>query len=116
MSDHDPQVRLLHMRDYARKITSLVEDKNKEDFQNDEILCLAISRLIELIGEASNKYPKELQNLYPQIPWAKIISMRNRLIHAYEFVDYDVLWDAITINIPALLAELEGILPQEQFT
>ena len=48
---------------------------------------------------------------YPQIPWAKIISMRNRLIHGYDFVDYDILWDAVTINIPVLLVELEQILP-----
>jgi uncharacterized protein with HEPN domain len=111
MSDSDPRVRLLHMRDYARKIVFFAAGKEKADLEADEVFCLAMTRLIELIGEAASKYPKELQNRYPQIPWPKIISMRNRLIHGYDFVDYDILWDAITINIPQLLNELESILP-----
>ena len=101
------------MRDYARKIVSLTAGKEKSDLEEDEIFCLAMIRLIELIGEAASKYPKEMQKEYPQIPWPKIISMRNRLIHGYDFVDYDILWDAITLNIPQLLAELERILPSE---
>jgi uncharacterized protein with HEPN domain len=102
------------MRDYASKIGTLVAGKNKEDLEEDEVLCLAITRLIELIGEAANKYPKELQKHYPRIPWAKIVSMRNRLIHGYDFVDYDILWDAVTINIPTLLLELEKIIPPNE--
>ena len=114
MPDRDPQVRLYHMRDYASKIGTLVVGKNKEDLEGDEVLCLAVTRLIELIGEAANKYPKELQKNYPQIPWAKIVSMRNRLIHGYDFVDNDILWNAVTINIPTLLLELEKIIPPNE--
>jgi len=62
---------------------------------------------MELVGEAAAQYPRELQAQYPQIPWPKLISMRNKLIHAYDFVDYDIVWGAITKNIPQLLAELE---------
>ena len=63
MPDRDSQVRLYHMRDYANKIGTLVAGKNKEDLEEDEVLCLALTRLIELIGEAANKYPKELQKI-----------------------------------------------------
>ena len=111
MSDRDPMVRLLHMRDYGNKIVSLTTGKKKGDFEKDEIFCLAITRLVELIGEAANKCPKDVQKKHPQIPWSKIISMRNRLIHGYDFVDHDILWDAITINIPQLLSELDKIVP-----
>jgi uncharacterized protein with HEPN domain len=52
--------------------------------------------------------------LLHNIPWPKIISMRNRLIHGYDFVDYDIVWDAATISIPELLPELESILPPEE--
>jgi len=113
MSSRDPIVRLLHMREYARKIVALTTEKSKADLEEDEVLFLAITRLMELVGEAANKYPKEMQKEYPQIPWPKIISMRNRLIHGYDFVDYDIVWDAITINIPQLLAELDRLLPPE---
>jgi hypothetical protein len=72
MSDRDPMVRLLHMRDYAAKIGTLIAGKDKADLEQDEVLCLAVTRLIELIGEAASQYPKELQLQYPQIPWAKM--------------------------------------------
>jgi uncharacterized protein with HEPN domain len=111
MSNRDPMVRLFHMRDYAAKIGALIAGRNKTNVEQDEVLYLAITRLMEPIGEAASKYPKELQVQYPQIPWAKIMSMRNRLIHGYDFVDYDILWNAVTTNIPQLLAELERILP-----
>lgn len=61
MSDHDPVVRLLHMRDYARKVVALTSTRCREDLENDEVFSLAITRLVELIGEAASKYPKELQ-------------------------------------------------------
>jgi uncharacterized protein with HEPN domain len=77
------------------------------------VFSLAITRLVELIGEAASKYPKELQEGYPQIPWPKIIGTRNRLIHGYDFIDYDILWNAVTTNIPQLLNELEKILQPE---
>ena len=72
---------------------------------------LALTRLIELVGEAASQYPRQLQAQYPQIPWPKLISMRNRLIHGYDFIDNDILWEAITKNLPQLLTELERIIP-----
>ena len=113
MSKHDPDVRLLHMRDYIRKAMAAVKGKTRHSLEEDEILCLALTHLIELVGEAANKFPREKQKDYPQIPWSKIISMRNRLIHGYDSVDYDILWEAITKNFPPVLAELEKILPPE---
>ncbi len=110
MSEHDPGIRLLHMKDYATKVIALSKGKSLSDLERDEVFCLAMTRLVELIGEAASKYPKDLQEQHRQIPWAKIISMRNRLIHGYDFVDYDILWDTITINIPQLLSELEKIV------
>jgi uncharacterized protein with HEPN domain len=78
------------------------------------MLRLALTRLLELVGEAASRYPRELQDQYPQIPWPKLISMRNRLIHGYDFIDYNILWDAVTENLPNLLAEIEKILPSEK--
>jgi len=52
--------------------------------------------------------------LHPPIAWPQIISMRNRLIHGYDSVDYSILWDAVTKNFPPLLLELKKILPPEE--
>jgi uncharacterized protein with HEPN domain len=54
--------------------------------------------------------PPETQAQYPEIPWAKMVSMRNRLIHGYDYVDLNILWDTLQVNLPPLLAQLEAIL------
>lgn len=48
---------------------------------------------------------------YPQIPWAQIVGTRNRLIHGYDFVDYDILWQTVQEDLPALVRELESVVP-----
>ena len=113
MSRHNPTVRLLHMRDFARKALLMVHGKTRTDLERDEMLCLALTHLVELVGEAASHVPRETQEKHPQIPWPKIVGMRNRLIHGYDYVDYDILWDAITSNLPPLVAELERVLPPE---
>lgn len=113
MSSRDPMVRLLHMRDYAKKAMTMASGKKRTDLYEDEMLRLALTHLVELVGEAASQYPRDLQGQYPQIPWPKLVGMRNKLIHGYDFIDYDILWDAITINLPQLLSELDKIIPSE---
>ena len=110
MSRHDPLARFLHMRDFTRKALELTQGKSRADLENEEVLRLALTRLVELICEAASHVPPETQAQYPEIPWAKIVSMRNRLTHGYDFVDIDILWDTLRVNLPALLAQLEAIL------
>ena len=111
MTRHDPLVAILHMRDFTLKALALSKSKTRADLESDELLRLALTHLVELVGEAASRVPAEIQGKYPQIEWPKIISMRNRLIHGYDFIDYDILWNAITENLPLLLDELKHILP-----
>jgi uncharacterized protein with HEPN domain len=67
------------MRDYARKAIAIVQGQHREDLDNDEKLCFALTHVVELIGEAASQVPPEVQGQYPEIPWSKVISMRNRL-------------------------------------
>jgi len=113
MPKHDPRVRLLHMRDYARKAVAMVEGQVRADLDSDEKLRLALTHLVELVGEAASQVSPEIRAQYPQIPWPQVISMRHRLIHGYDFVDYDILWDTITYNLPNLIAQLDSILGRE---
>ena len=114
MSRRDPTVRLLHMRDYARKAVAMAAGQTREDLDDDEKLCLALTHLVELVGEAASHVPKEIQARYEQIPWSKVISMRHRLIHGYDFVDYTILWDTIGQNLPTLIDTLDRILDPEK--
>jgi uncharacterized protein with HEPN domain len=62
------------------------------------------------VGEAASQIPRSVQIDYPQIAWAAIIGMRHRLVHGYEQVDYDIVWEAVEVDLPALIETLEMIL------
>ena len=113
MPRRDPKVRLLHMRDYARKAVAMIEGQTRTDLDSDEKLRLALTHLVELVGEAASKVPVEVQSKHPEIPWLKVISMRHRLIHGYDFVDYDILWNTIKQSLPGLIDKLNLILGVE---
>ncbi len=110
MTRHDDEVRLRHMLDHAREARRMVQGKNRSALQNDRMLELALVRLIEIVGEAAARVSPEGCTRYPRIPWPEIVGMRNRLIHGYDQVDHDVLWDTIEYDLPPLISELEAIL------
>lgn len=110
MPRHDPQVRLRHMLEYAREAIGLMRDKQRANLDTDRTLGLATLRCLEIVGEAASHIPESLRQQHPQIPWQQIIGTRNRLVHGYDFVDYDIIWSTITEDLPPLIAELEKIL------
>ena len=113
MPQHDVNIKLQHMLDHANEAVAMVRGKYKSDLQENRLLELATTRLVEIIGEAATKISPENQAKYPSIPWPQIIGMRNRLIHGYASVDLDVLWDTIEVDLPPLIAALKKILEQE---
>ncbi len=114
MSKHESRVRLRHMLDYAREALALSHGKSRLDLDTDRLLNLALTRLLEMIGEAANQVPREKQADYPEIPWPQVIGLRNRLIHGYDIVDFDILWQIVTTDLPPLIAALEKIVPPEK--
>jgi len=107
MPRRDPRVRLLHMRDYTREALEMAAGRSRSDLDTDRMFALALTHLVELVGEAAAQVPQAVQDEHPQIPWPKVVGMRNRLIHGYDYVDYDILWDAVELNLPELLKALE---------
>ena len=110
MTRHDPMQSMGDMLDYARKAVRFIEGKSRSDLDHDEILMLALSRAVEIVGEAANRIPREVQQQYPTIPWPNVIGTRHRLIHGYDLLDADVLWDTIVDDLPPLIVELEKIV------
>ncbi len=109
MSQTDDRNRLRHMLDHAREAVAFVHGKTRRDLQRDRLLQLGVVRLIEIVGEAAARVSKETQDAHPDIPWAQIVSTRNRLIHGYDFVDYDILWQTVEEDLPVLIRALEGV-------
>lgn len=81
MSRRDPRLPFFQIREHVKEIIEISEGKSREDLDQDRIYNLAITRLIEIIGEAANRVSIEFQSKYSQIPWMQMISARNRLIH-----------------------------------
>jgi len=63
-----------------------------------------------VVGEAASRVSPEVRERHPSIPWRQIVAMRNRLIHGYDVLDFDVLWNTVTLEMPRLIAELEKAL------
>lgn len=103
MSKIDDLTRLKHIRDAVMITIDFIKSRNRDDLDNDQMLSLALVRLIEIIGEAANNISLSCQNNYPQIPWREMIGMRNRIVHAYFEVDLDVVWQVIIDDLPRLL-------------
>ncbi len=110
MSQHNDKVRYGHMLDHAMEALAMIQGKNRSDLDNDRMLELSLVRLVEIIGEAAVRVGTESREKYPAVPWLQIVGMRNRLVHGYDAVDLNVLWDTIIDDLPPLIAELEKIL------
>ena len=109
----DDLVRLRHMLDAAREALSFTAGRGRADLDANRMLVLSLVKSIEIVGEAASRVTVETRQEYPAIPWADVVAMRNRLIHAYFDVDLDRVWDTVVSDLPPLIAQLDAILGQQ---
>jgi uncharacterized protein with HEPN domain len=114
MSRRDDSVPMRHMLDYAREGVAFVRGKSRADLDHDRMLQLGFTRIVEIVGEAARRVSKGTQACYPGIAWQDAISTRNRVIHGYDLVDYDIVWQILTVEFPRLIEALEEIFPGHQ--
>ncbi|ELS05646.1 hypothetical protein Xen7305DRAFT_00053960 [Xenococcus sp. PCC 7305] len=98
---------ILHETEYLL-LTS--KDLSKDSFLGDETLKRAFSRSLEIIGEAVKQLPDSFRQQYPEIEWRKMAGMRDKLIHQYFGVDYDIVWDVVVNEIPILHLKAKELL------
>jgi uncharacterized protein with HEPN domain len=110
----DDFIRVRHMLDAAKEAISFVDNKTRDDLENNRMLALSIVKSIEIVGEAASKVTKGSREEHPEIPWTDIVAMRNRLIHAYFDIDLDRVWDTVTDDLPSLTALLEDVVRSEE--
>jgi uncharacterized protein with HEPN domain len=101
---------LKHILDEMSFVLNAAAGKDKETVINDPILSRAIIRSQEIIGEACTKLDPDFKAVHPHIEWRKMSDMRNRLIHDYFGVDYDIVWDVIVTKLPTLYDDIGGII------
>jgi uncharacterized protein with HEPN domain len=109
----DDQVRLRHMLDAAREAIAFTQDRTRVDLETDRMLVLALVKEIEIVGEAANQISQATREQLTGIPWADIVGMRHRLVHAYFEINLEILWQTVQGDLPPLVAELEQIVRGE---
>ena len=111
MTRHDDLLYFGHMLDAARHAHRLVASVNRDAYDQDETLQLALTRLVQNLGEAASRISAAGQAALPTVPWRETVAMRNRLVHAYWKVDLDVVWEVVTVDLPPLIEALETVVP-----
>lgn len=107
----EDEERLRHMLDAATEVIGFAKGKTRANLDSDRLLTLGLMKGVEIIGEAAFKMTPTAKTEHPQIPWANIIGIRHRLVHAYFDIELDVLWNTIEEDLPPLIAELKKAIP-----
>ena len=101
------------MLEAALHAMSFVQDRERSDLDTDAQLRLALLRALEVLGEAASRLSPEMRASHPDIPWRRVVSTRNRLIHAYFDIDLEIVWITATQSLPELVPMLRAILEPE---
>ncbi|MBI2060889.1 MAG: DUF86 domain-containing protein [Nitrospirae bacterium] len=107
----DEHERLRDIREAIERIQKYA-DKGRASFEGDELIQNWVVHHLQIIGEACRAFSPKFRDEHPEIPWSKIIGMRNILVHDYFGVDVDRVWAVVERDLPELMLLLEAILKE----
>jgi uncharacterized protein with HEPN domain len=109
----DDTAYLLDMLLWAREAVDLTEGLSFDAFQRNRTLQLAVEKTLETVGEAAAQVNPEVRRTHAEIPWSRIIGMRNRLVHGYFDINLSRVWETVRQDVPNLVKQLERIVPAD---
>jgi uncharacterized protein with HEPN domain len=109
MFSREPKLLIEDILEAANKIKKYTFRLKLETFLNDSKTMDAVIRNFEIIGEAARRLPDEFKEKYPQIDWTRIIGFRNRIVHDYIGIDYNIVWSIIQNYLDNLISDLEQV-------
>ena|SRR6266849_4976627 len=110
MSNRTPQLLIEDIIESIDKINKYIEGFDQEKFKADDKTADAVVRNFEIIGEASWRLPPEFKSKYPMVDWEKLRGFRNRIVHDYFGIDYDIVWTIIKNTLPGFETSIRDIL------
>lgn len=109
--DRDDRAYLWDMLTAAKAVVGFVQGRTLDEYVADLMLRSAVERQVEIIGEAARRVSKDLQDAHPEILWRPIQAQRHVLAHGYGEIKHDRLWRVAVEHVPALIAQLEPLVP-----
>ncbi len=110
---HDPRTAVLDMLQAARRAVAFVEGIELQSFLADERTRWAVYSQIIVLGEAAKRIPAQWQEQHPGIPWSQAAGMRNRLVHGYDDIVWEIVWETTHRDLPELIAALDSLFPPD---
>lgn len=95
----------------ARDARQFIVGIDRDTFQADRKTQFAVVRALEIVGEAAKRISQDVREQFPHVPWRSMTGIRDRLVHDYEHVDIDVVWQTVTEDVPELIRLFESIVP-----
>ena len=108
-----PHECLRHILDEAIYLLDVTDGLDHSQLVQDETLKRAVVRSIEVIGEAAKRVPEDVRCRLPRIDWRSMAGMRDKLIHGYFGIDYDIVWDVVRSKVPPLRKDIMEFLHQD---
>ena len=110
MSKHDHRVTLRQIEEFAGRAQEICAGKTLDELLGDWQAKLALERALEILGEAVKRLPDDLRNRHKQVEWRAIAGMRDRLIHGYDAINHEILWNAVHEQLPTLKSTIQQML------
>lgn len=109
----DDRWRICHMIEASEQALAFVAGRERADLDRDAMLRFALTRAVEIVGEAAGQVSDAGRSELARVPWPQIVGMRNRLIHAYFDINRDILWDTVQLALPPLVAQLKPAVGED---
>ncbi len=100
------EIRIRHLIEAGEKAVGYAAQRTRRDLDSDELFRLALTKLVEIVGEAAKQVSQDTRDEHPDVPWTAAARMRDRLVHHYFDVNRDVLWSTVTDDLPSLLEQV----------
>jgi uncharacterized protein with HEPN domain len=110
MTQHDPSAVLRDMLDYAERAVEFAADYAVEELEQDAMRRMALAYALIAVGEAATRAPVSLRESFPDIPWSQTVRLRNRIIHGYDTIDYDIVKEIVDHDLPPLIQSIRDAI------